>query len=289
MKKGALVYNISQRNNLIFSTQCEVFVNAFKSLNVSIDKYSNAEINKLAQKEYDFVLFWDKDAYAAEYLENHGYRLFNKAETIRRCDDKALTQIYLEKENIPTPRTYVLPFIFGKDVNNFIETILLGISTFTYPLVVKERMGSFGEQVYLAKNEKELLELLNAKGTCSLLIQEFVGRHQYGEDYRVNIINGKVITSVKRINKSDFRSNVNQGGKMVHYVVSSELENLAIKAARAVGADFCGVDIILDKNNKPHVLEINSNARTLAVHQATGIDLSIEIAKSIIKKLGEAK
>ena len=55
-----------------------------------------------------FVLFWDKDIYLAQRLENKGFQVYNSARAIEVCDNKILTAIALEQAGVRTPKTVVL-------------------------------------------------------------------------------------------------------------------------------------------------------------------------------------
>ncbi|NCA95919.1 MAG: ATP-grasp domain-containing protein, partial [Methanomicrobia archaeon] len=120
-------------------------------------------------------------------------------------------------------------------------------------------------------------------GTDDLLIQEYIGVHP-GEDFRINILGNKFAVGVRRYNKDDFRSNVNQGGKMYKAFINHKMRKAAIKATKAVGADFAGVDVVLGRLGKPYVIEVNSNMRTVAVEEASRYRLALKMMKYMLKK-----
>ena len=71
----------------------------------------------------DFVLFWDKDVKLAKLIENKGIRVFNSSESIRICDDKALTYLNLINFDIKMPKTIISPLIYYHDLSNDDEFI----------------------------------------------------------------------------------------------------------------------------------------------------------------------
>lgn len=71
---------------------------------------------------------------------------------------------------------------------------------------------------------------------------------------------------------------------MKPYIPSNEEKDIAIKASRSVGADFCGVDIIKTKNG-PIVCEVNSNAYIRNIMTCTGVNVSLYILKHILGKI----
>ncbi|MFA5481286.1 MAG: RimK family alpha-L-glutamate ligase [Bacilli bacterium] len=288
MKQAAIVYNLIRENNPDWNIQIEAFVTAFKKCGIELIPVANIDAYDYV-KQYKaylkFVLYWDKDLYLAELLETIGVPVFNTSQAIRICDDKALTYIKLRRHGIPTPKTLVLPFTFGENVLKFydrVKTLILE-KGFKYPFVLKQRFGSFGEQVYLINNEPTFKKMLAAIGNKELLIQEFI-EESSGRDYRVNVVGREAVSIVMRVNQGNFRSNVHQGGVMASVPhPDKRMLKLAVKAAKAVGADFAGVDILVNGAGDPLVIEVNSNARTVAVEEASNVYVSLLIARFIKK------
>lgn len=234
----------------------------------------------------DFVLFWDKDVRLAYSLEQ-SFPVFNSPFCIEVCDDKSLTHHYLALAGIQTPRTIFAPKYYkAEDLppEKFVDTVIkiLGL-----PLVIKECFGSFGEGVRLAKSKAEIFEIISAiGGDKPYLFQEFV-HTSAGRDLRVYVAGGVAVGGVVRENKNDFRAGASSGGVMTDVHLSNIEKEIAVRAANAVGATFCGVDILLDKNDLPIVCEVNSNAHFINFFRATGIDFSVNTAKTIKKILQE--
>jgi len=288
VKQAVIVYNIVHEQDCDWTYQIDAFVTAFKKCNIELIPVSNLDAYDYVKqfKPYiKFALYWDKDIYLAELLENMGVPVFNPSHVIRVCDDKALTYLKFKSHGIPTPKTLVLPFTFGRNIIDYYERInaLLLEKSFKYPFVLKERYGSFGEQVYLISNEPMFKKMLAIVGNKELLVQEFI-EESAGKDFRVNVVGREAVSIVMRLNKGNFRSNVHQGGVMSSVPhPDRRMLKLAVKAAKAVGADFAGVDILVNSAGDPLVIEVNSNARTIAVEEATKIYVSLFIARFIKK------
>lgn len=278
-----LVYNITQDNTKC-QAQINAFVAAFQKFHVNLMPLPNSQVVSYTNEHpraFAFAMFWDKDIHISTYLEDDLHLpVFNSKESIMTCDDKALTYLAFRNYSIPTPKTIILPYTFNINVLNYYDEVKAMISGLAFPFIVKERFGSYGDQVYLVHDEDELRTLLTKIGKSPLLVQQYV-QEAYGRDYRINVVGGQVITAVERYNPNDFRSNVNQGGTMKEVRISPKIKKLAVKAVRSVGADFAGVDIIFDKDKNPFVLEVNTNARTLGVERATGIYLTWYIAQYV--------
>src|SRR5699024_1170652 len=136
--------------------------------------------------------------------------------------------------------------------------------------IMKEAFGSFGEQVYLVENERDLHYYVNKIGGSPFVFQQFI-QASFGVDIRVQVLGDRVVAAMKRTSKDDFRANVTSGGTMEPYEPSDDEEKLAIAATKAIGADFAGVDLLLGSENKRYVCEVNSNAHIRNLLNCTNI------------------
>ena len=227
----------------------------------------------------DFVLFWDKDIYLAKRLEAKGLRLFNSATAVEICDNKILTALSLNGV-VRTPKTVIAPKTF-EGINyckkDFLKkaAAILGL-----PLVIKEAYGSFGKQVYLATSYEEVESIVNGLGCKEFLMQEYV-QSSHGRDVRVNVVGGKVVSAMLRYNKNDFRSNISNGGYAQPISLTDKQTEVAIKACKAIGLDFAGVDILFGEDGEPIVCEVNSNPHFESSYNCTGVDMGVEIIEYI--------
>ncbi len=227
----------------------------------------------------DFVLFWDKDIYLAKRLETQGLRLFNSANAVEICDNKVLTSLCL-KGKVPLPKTVIAPKTF-EGVNYCKKDFLRkSIELLGLPLIIKEAYGSFGQQVYLASTYAEAEKIVGGLGYKEFLMQEYV-RSSHGRDVRVNVVGGKVASAMLRYNENDFRSNISNGGSMRPISLTREQEEVAIKACKAIGLDFAGVDILFGEQDEPVVCEVNSNPHFESSFRCTGVDMSVDIIEYI--------
>lgn len=232
----------------------------------------------------DFVCFWDKDIYLAQLLENRGIPVFNSAKGIELCDNKALTAIRLSKSRVAIPKTYIAPKTFegiNRENLDFLDKVEEEIG---YPLVIKEAYGSFGAQVYLAKNKEKAEEIINKIGHKDFVLQEYI-KSSRGKDIRINVVGEKVVASMLRYNEKDFRSNISNGGTAENYEPTKAQCDLALKATKALGLDFGGVDILFGENDKPVVCEVNSNPHFESTLKYTGVNLAEYIIDYIVGKI----
>lgn len=268
----------------------QMFKNAGMEAGHQMTVYTNAELTNIITDEFhwdgvkpDYVIFTDKDIYLAQQLEDIGIRVFNTAKTIEVSDDKIKTYQYLAQAHIEIPQTIVAPKTYIGSTAFSKAYITHIIETLSFPLIIKEAFGSFGEQVYFIENEKSLWKQLETVKE-PFMFQQFIST-SYGKDIRLQVVGDQVIAAIKRISETDFRANVTAGGRMETYQPSAEEKSLAIKASLAIGADFSGVDLLFGENDRPIVCEVNSNAHIRNLLDCTGINAAPAIIQYIEKEL----
>ena len=272
----------------------EKFKNLYKLLFDAFDKRGvsllikraqdiSLEVGKEIKNKPDFAIFWDKDIYLAERLEAQGIRLFNSSHAINLCDNKILMYQELAKHQIRIPRTMVAPKTFEGLGYKDLSFVREAAKELGWPLVIKEAYGSFGEQVYLAKDMNETENIIAKIDYHDFLMQEFIASSK-GKDIRINVVGDKVIASMLRENKNDFRSNISNGGTGMNFTPEQDYIDLAIKAVKSLGLDFAGVDVMFGKDG-PIICEVNSNPQFASTLYATGINLADSIADYILRQV----
>ncbi len=295
MINGILIHNASLVTKKYFDMY-DLYLKAANELNINLNIIDNREIVscidkgelKLLNFNYtvDFILFLDKDLTLARHLEKLGYKVFNSSKAIEICDSKIDTFQALSNAGIKMPKTIFAPKLFNRYVEtdmNFIDVIEKEL---TYPLVIKEAFGSFGAQVYLINNRKELIDKRNELIAVPHLYQELI-KASYGKDVRIQTVNHRVVASVLRTSNDDFRANASNGGKMQTYNISKEFEDMAIKVSKILDLDFAGIDILFDYNDEPILCEVNSNAHIKNLFEATNINVATSIFKYILEVIND--
>ncbi|ABX43114.1 ATP-grasp domain-containing protein [Lachnoclostridium phytofermentans] len=240
------------------------------------------EAFKQSQKTLpEFVLFWDKDVRLAAYLETLGIPVYNSSKSIALCDDKSMTHLTLEQYGIPMPKTILAPMTFENIGYTDYDFLSMVGHELRYPLVIKECFGSFGAQVYLAKDENELLVKVKRIGTKPMLFQEFI-KSSEGRDIRLQVVGDQVVASMYRYSEIDFRANISSGGKMKAYQPTDKQIALALECTKRLGLTFAGVDLLFDEHEEPIVCEVNSNAHFKNIFDCTGVDTAKKIIDYIL-------
>jgi len=277
--RGYLITNAFMRGGS-FEQMRRLFMEAAQRANIALISRTNADFVSGIPGDMDFALFYDKDIRLAQRLEQKGVRVFNSAQAIALCDDKTLTHLALEKAGLPQPEYVLCPHSFpgvGFGDMSFIKEAgdMLG-----FPMVIKEGCGSFGQQVYLAEDEASARRILSGIGEKPVVFQRFI-KECAGRDERLFVVGDRVIAAITRENRSgDFRANIENGGYPQKYEPTREECDLAVRACRALGLDFGGVDI-LPSNGGPLLCEVNSNAHFGGLRQVTGVNPAEHIMEYI--------
>jgi len=284
---GLMVVNAFLRTTK-FDDLYHILLASAQKAGMALDVMTNAELccklDSPMLDSYDYVIFWDKDVQLAMQLEARGMRLFNCAQSILWCDDKALTYLKLKQAGVPMPRTILAPKTFPAVGYPHLSFLKEAAEQLGFPMVVKECFGSFGQQVYLAQNEEELHALVSRLAGTPLLFQELI-QESYGRDVRINVVDGRVVASMhRRSTDGDFRSNLTRGGAMEACIPTEAQQAIAIRAAEALGLDFAGVDVLFGKDG-PIICEVNSNPHFKTTLECTGVNMADEIMRHIAGKL----
>lgn len=282
--RGYLITNAFMRGGS-FEKMRGLFMDAAQRAGMTLHSRTNADfMHGIPQGEADFALFYDKDVRLAHQMEMQGVRVFNSARAIALCDDKTLTYLALKKACLPQPETVLCPQTFPGAGYGDMRFVRQAGEALSYPMVIKEGCGSFGEQVYLAHNAAEAEAIVTRIGPRPALFQRFVAECA-GRDERLFVVGDRVIAAITRENRrGDFRANIENGGDPAAYTPTAQECALAVAACRALQLDFAGVDI-LPAAQGPLLCEVNSNAHFAGIMQVTGVNPADHILAHIRRTL----
>ena len=143
------------------------------------------------------------------------------------------------------------------------------------PLVIKLLEGTQGIGVVLAETKNAAESVIESflGLNISVLVQEYIGEAG-GSDIRCFVVGDKVVAAMKRQGaKGEFRSNIHRGGSATLIKITPEERSTAVRAAKTMGLNVCGVDI-LRSNHGPVVMEVNSSPGLEGIEAATGKDIA---------------
>ena len=200
----------------------------------------------------------------------------NESQAISRSRDKLRSLQLLSRKGIGLP---VTGFAHSPDDKSDLLN-LIGKP----PFIIKLLEGTQGKGVILAETQKACESVVDAflKLDAYLLLQEFVAEAE-GADIRCFVVGDKVIASMQRKAKEgEFRSNLHRGGKASLIKITPAERSIAIKAAKVMGLNVAGVDIIRSKHG-PLILEVNSSPGLEGIEKATSLDIAGMIVEFIEK------
>lgn len=263
-----------------------LLLNAFKARGVSAVEIRNddtlvGDTKKLRELNLDLALFWDKDVLLCKQLEKLGVRTINTSESIENCDDKGRIAVIASSCGLPTPRTFVAPFTYSNIGYTNYDFVPHVVSLLGFPMVIKESHGSFGQQVHLAHDERELMQIMRSISPRPMIFQEYI--ECGNSDLRLEVVGDEVVAAVRRSSTDgDFRANATLGGKMTRYEPTEDEIRLAVASAKAVGAEIAGVDLL--QGRVPLLCEVNANAHFKRLMDATGIDVAGKIVDYVLRQ-----
>jgi [lysine-biosynthesis-protein LysW]--L-2-aminoadipate ligase len=221
--------------------------------------------------------------YLTACLEYLGFLVINKFKVGETCGNKLITSLTLAKYQVPTPKTH---FAFSA------ESAIEVISKIGFPLVLKPIVGSWGRGVFPLRDEEvanmivEMREEDDSPLARIYYIQEMIKRPP--RDLRCIVVGDKVVAAIYRYSaENEWRTNVARGGKAEVAPITNELEDIALKAAKAVGGGILGIDLMEDEERGLLVHEVNNTVEFKGASNVSDADIAgaiIEYALKIAKK-----
>ncbi len=241
------------------------------SFNITGKKITNGFGDVVLQR----CISYYRSIFLARILENFGINVINSTKVSEACGNKLVTSMLLAKAGVPTPKTYV-----ALDAESVFETA----EKVGYPVVIKPFTGSWGRMVDIAKEPQTLGTIVEYRESMQspvehmYYIQEFVKRPP--RDIRLIVAGDEVIASVYRnAPKGEWRTNVARGGTTTGFKLNKEIEDMTLKAAKAVGGGILGVDAMESKDYGYTIHEVDNTV------EFKGAQVSTEhrIAKKMIE------
>ncbi len=183
--------------------------------------------------------------------------------------NKYLTTLELQKARISMPKSYLAATIDSA------KKILKKIH---YPVIIKIPSGTHGKGVMVAESFASASSVLDTMEVFkqAYIIQEFIDTG--ATDIRALVIGDKVVATMKRkATRGEVRANIHTGGTGLKVELSGGSERLAVKAAKAIGADIAGVDML--EGASMNVLEVNVSPGLQGITNISGVNVSGKMAR----------
>ncbi|HEY0843293.1 RimK family alpha-L-glutamate ligase [Methylotenera sp.] len=215
-------------------------------------------------------------------LTMQGVRIYNQARAIERTVDKAMTSFLLRDHQVMTPATWVC------ESRHHAEMVRQRAAENNQQLVLKPLFGSQGQGVRKLEAEETLPVPMQQYVDGVYYFQEFIETADAPHDYRVFVVAGKVISTMRRLG-SGFVNNVAAGGRCEAVEADDAMVEIALKAAKAVDIDYCGVDVIQAATGEYYVLEVNSIPAWRGLQSVTNFNIAEVLVDDFLQKLGEGR
>lgn len=203
----------------------------------------------------------------------------NGSDGISRSRDKLRSMQILSRAGVGLPTTSFAHSI--QDIDGLLEVV--GGT----PVVIKLLEGTQGLGVVLAETKKAAESVIGAfhQLDANILVQQFI-KEAGGADIRAFVVGGKVVAAMRRQGApGDFRSNLHRGGRADVIKLTPSERSAAVRATKSIGLAVAGVDL-LQSDEGPMVLEVNSSPGLEGIEEASGVDIADLIVEYIEDNVG---
>ena len=216
-------------------------------------------------------------------LREFGVPVVNDARAIERSVDKSMTSLLLHAAGVPTPPAWAI------ESPQAAQQLVMRESAARRALVLKPLFGSQGHGLqrvgWVDGAHVPLPDLDGAAGGYGRLayLQRFIPAQSH--DWRVLVVGGRARAAMQRVGAApgQWIHNIAQGARPVRAVLSAELAALAEAAARALGLDYAGVDLIPAPGG-PQVLEVNGVAAWQGLQRVTQFDIAQALVDDLLDR-----
>jgi len=220
--------------------------------------------------------------YALRMFEQAGLPTVNHYATASVCADKVLTTAALQEAGVPQPRVRVA---FDR------ASALAAMEELGYPVVMKPVVGSWGR--LLARiNDRDAAEavlehrqVLGSYQHHIYYIQEMIDKP--GRDIRAFVVGDETIAAIYR-SSEHWITNTARGGSASNCPVTPELNDICLRAARAVGGGVLAIDLFEDPERGLLVNEINHTMEFRNSIETTGVDIPAVVARYVIDQASQS-
>lgn len=211
-------------------------------------------------------------------LEMLDIPVMNTPRVIERTVDKGMTSLLLTRAGLPTPPTWVC------ESDHHARAIIRRELAAGHRLVGKPLFGSQGEGLQLFDDTSSISAHGELCGGVYYL-QRYIERAPGDwSDIRVFVVAGRAVAAMTRRGEH-WITNRAQGARCEALQLDDRLAALAQDAATVVGADYAGVDLMLDLNNKLHVIEVNGIPAWWGLERATGVSVAPLLVDTLLSRL----
>ena len=200
-------------------------------------------------------------------FEGLGAQVINSLHTAIMCGNKLFTHMELSKSDIAIPKAFCA---FSN------QSAMSILNKNGYPKVIKPVVGSWGRMIALLKDKEAAEAVIEDREHMYPLyhvfyFEEFVKRPP--RDIRSIVVGDRVVAAIYRYSgDNEWKTNMALGGKAEACKVTSEMEELCLKAAKTMKGEILGVDL-MESENGLLVHEVNNTTEFKNTVRVTGVDI----------------
>lgn len=196
---------------------------------------------------------------------------------IDRASNKWLTHQILAAKGLST-----ITSIFANEPAHPAD--LIKLTSPTMPIILKKIYGSQGKQVIKCNDFSQTVDTITTfwNSEEQLLLQKYIDSR--GKDFRVIVVGNSVASVMEREAIDGWKANLSIGGGGKEGKITNAEAELCVKASRALGLEFSGVDLIRDSDGNSYITEVNSNMGSKIIditERNHFIDLIIHIERDL--------
>jgi RimK family alpha-L-glutamate ligase len=215
---------------------------------------------------------------ALHWLEDAGVAVVNPPRAIERTVDKFYTSALLERAGLATPQTIVC------------ERAEDAAAAFREmgDVIVKPLFGSMGLGMVRVSDEETAWRVFRALDAIRGVYYLQRAIPHEGRDVRAFVIGDRVVAAIER-RSPGWRTNISRGGEARAIALSAEWTEMALRAARAVGAEYAGVDLLPSQDGTVYVLEVNGIPGWEGLQTATTFDVAGALIDHVVAITGHRR
>ena len=213
-------------------------------------------------------------------LQRQGMTIYNHARAIETTVDKGLTSQLLAEQGVATPTTWVC------EHRHIAHALMQQALDNGKTLVIKPLFGSQGKGVRLIEQRAQFALPQDMFVDGVYYLQEKIDCGAYQHDYRVFVVRGEPIAVMKRQGDS-WLHNVARGARCT---ACDELDvaDIGVLAAKAIGIDYAGVDVMRDRDGKLWVIEVNSIPAWRGLQTVTSVEIADVLVNDLLLQVDAA-
>ena len=248
------------------------------SIDLNNERESSPYLNKVIIQR---CVSYFKSVHATAALEGLGAHIINSLRTATLCGNKLFAHMELQKAGVKTPNAFSA---FSE------ESAIAALDNLGYPAVIKPTIGSWGRLIALLRDRDAANAVIEDREHMFPLYQvyyfeELVSRPP--RDIRAIVIGDTVVAAIYRYSgPGEWKTNMALGGHAETCPVTNELEDICIKATKAMEGQIVGVDLMESREHGLIVHEINNTTEFRNTVRVTGVDipgLMVDFASKIGK------